>query len=75
MCLYLLHFGLLCVDYESHLNDPSRAKDGLVALMAVVTVADDVHNEHVRRGDPDDRSWKSLGRFAVTNSYTRSATA
>ncbi len=44
----------------SDVNDPSRPHDGLVALMAMVTVADEVHREHVRRGVPDDLAWKSL---------------
>lgn len=41
-------------------NDPSRPEDGSVALMALVSVADDVHREHVRRGVPEDIAWKSL---------------
>ncbi|MGV8846354.1 acyltransferase domain-containing protein [Tessaracoccus sp.] len=44
----------------SEVNDPSRPKDGLIALLALVSVADDVHREHERRGVPEEVSWKSL---------------
>ncbi|MEO7588712.1 MAG: acyltransferase domain-containing protein [Arachnia sp.] len=44
----------------SQVNDPSHPEDGLIALMALVSVADDVHREHIRRGIPDGISWRSL---------------
>lgn len=44
----------------SEVNDLTCAEDGLVALMALVAVAEDVQREHVRRGVPDEISWKSL---------------
>ena len=44
----------------AEVSDPSRPEDGLIALLALVSVADDVHREHRRRGVPVEVSWKSL---------------
>lgn len=44
----------------SEVNDRSCREDGLIALMAFVSVAGDVHREYVRRGVPDEIAWKSL---------------
>ncbi len=44
----------------SEVNDASRPEDGVIALLALVSVADDVHREHLRRGVPEDIAWKSL---------------
>lgn len=41
-------------------NDPGRPEDGLVALLALVSVAGDVHRELTRRGVPDEVAWTSL---------------
>ncbi|MDO5678463.1 MAG: acyltransferase domain-containing protein [Propionibacteriaceae bacterium] len=41
-------------------NDLAALEEGLVTMLALVAVAEDVHAEMVRRGVPDDVAWASL---------------
>ena len=44
----------------SEVNDPDEPEHGLIAMMALVAVADDVHQEYLRRGVSTEVAWKSL---------------
>ena len=41
-------------------NDLAALEEGLINMLALVAVAEDVHAEMVRRGVPDDVAWASL---------------